>query len=227
MAKFVRFKYIPRPTLLPLPPATCQINNRALVGKGPSFKLTDRFINWVKVNNGEQEARYLLKDRSGWVNWNLTAESVTMAGNVAEVEYVSGNFAKLVTLHPNSPLPALGNILLSHKFTCVTSGGVMRLPADGIHAFFPFVILGEAYIRLDKVDVFESMPAPLWPGVQPDAMPGYAAIVLKGTVVRQSPGGNKIYVAPSDFEARVTSEVQGWAKIGDKRWCELSRIRRQ
>ncbi len=63
-------------------------------------------------------------------------------------------------------------------------------------------------------------------GGAPVDLAGYPAVVLKGTVVRQSPDGVKIYVTASDLLVRVISEVNGWAKIGDKRWVELARVRR-
>jgi len=204
------------------------IANRPRYEKGAAFRLTPEVIQWIYENNGEREARYLLKDRSGWVNANQIAESVDFGGNVREVDRIDGNFAKLVALRPGASmsLPAgRDNYLLVGKFTAVTPLGQPRLAGAGLHVYFPFIINGDAWVRLDWVDIFVNKPEPLWPGGAPADLAGYSAVVLKGTVVRQSPGGVKIFVTASDMAVRVISEVNGWAKIGDKRFVDLARVR--
>lgn len=224
---YARFKYKWRLTPLPVPPATVIIANRPRYEKGAAFHITAEVLDWIRRNNGEQEARYLLKDRSGWVNAYPMTESLTFGGNVAEVERIEGNFAKVVTLLPGAfmSLPAgKDNHLLVHKFTAVSPTNQPRLAGAGLHVYLPFIVNGDAWVSLDWVDIFTSQPEPLWPGGAPVDLAGYPAVVMKGTVVRQSPEGVKIFVTTGSLVVRVISEVNGWAKIGDKRWVELARV---
>lgn len=233
MTQYVRMKYRWRLTASGLvnPPATVVIRNSPnAINKGATYKLSNRWLEWIHKNNGYQEARYLLKEHSGWVNkWagdgTPIAEAVDLGGNVREVERIEGNFAKLVSLLPNDLTPEKDNYLLVGKFTSVTPTNEPRLAGPGLHVYYPFVINGEAWVSLDWVDLFSYKPEPLWPGGAPADLSGYAAVILKGTVVRQQPEGVKIYVVSSDTIVRVISEVNGWAKIGDKRWVTIASVR--
>ena len=165
---YCRFLYKWRQTVSGLvnPPATVIIANRPRYEKGAAYRLDAEALEWISRNNGEQEARYLLKDHSGWVNAYPNCESVTFGGNVAQVECIDGNFAKLVTLKPGDPIPGRDNHLkplLVHKFTAVAPDNSPRLAGDGLHVYFPFVINGDAWVSLDWVDLFPSQPEPMLP----------------------------------------------------------------
>jgi hypothetical protein len=70
---YVRFKYIWRVAGQVTPPATVVLNNRPFAGKGPSLKLSQKWIDYCWAINSERAAKYLLRAKSGWVN-GLTAE---------------------------------------------------------------------------------------------------------------------------------------------------------
>lgn len=232
---YARFKYKWRVTGQGLvsPPATVVIANRQRYEKGASYKLTARWIKWVKDNNNEQGIRNVLGKSKGWVNQYANdgtpiAESLSMGGNVAEIEYIEGNFAKLKTLRPDSPMPNVKNPLYSHRMTAVSFPSVPQPFANGVHAYFPFIINGDAWVSLDWIDVFTGQPEPLWPGGTPAELAGYAAVVNANTIVRQRPEvtSPKVGFLTRDLVTRVVSEVRGYAQIGDRMWVELSKVRK-
>ena len=109
MADYVRFKYVRRSIALGVYPATNPPNNRPRDGKGPALKLPQRWIDCVSTSNSPATAAYLLRAHSGWVNTvnadgEPFAESLTMGGNIAQIDRMEGEFIQVLTLKPDSPL---------------------------------------------------------------------------------------------------------------------------
>ncbi len=227
MTSYVRFKYVRRFLPLGVYPATCPLNNRPFRGKGPSYKLTPKWVQAIQDHNSARGATVMLGASTGWVNAPGFCESLTMGGNIAEVDKVQGRFVKVKNLTPDSDFPDPANKLLFHKFTCLAGNGQLRLPAEGVDAFFPFLFgSDQAWIGIEAVDFFENMPEPIWPGVEPLLIIGYEAIVRRKTAIRQAPAGRIIGRIDSDTRCTVFAEVHRWAKIGDNRWVDLARVRR-
>lgn len=227
--RYVRFKYPIRFINLTTYPATQPLNNIPANGKGQNFKLTDKWLEFIYSINSEQSARYLLKAKSGWVN-QLAAdgtpisESLTMGGNVAIIDGEEGNFYKLYSLHPDDPLPALGDNTIVHKFTC---WNIFRnrpaLPGIGLDVYYPFLTAKPVWVSKNQVEVFGSEPLPNWPGLEPHLI---QAVMLEGAIIYQRPGEVKIRgPIPTAEYVQVLSEYNGWTKIGDKRYVASKFIR--
>lgn len=226
---FGRFRYKPRPTRLPLPPATITINNIPRRGKGPSLRLVPELIRWISspAINTAKGVRNVLGKSRGWVNKVGVAESVGFAGNIFGIEYIEGDFARLMTLLPDdAALPTFRDPLFVHMLTAVSIFGRPRLFADGVQAWHPFIFSGPAWAWLGDIEVFSAMPQPLLPGGPPAELAGYPAEVRpRGTTVRQKPEGVKVYTLDAGEIVRVISERGQWAKIGERQWVELAEIR--
>lgn len=231
MNQYVRFKYIKRVLSIGTYAATVPVNNRPLLGKGDVYHLTQDWIAGLYEIQTARAAHYLLNPELGWVNHYdgrgmPMSECLTMGGNVAKVKEYSGGFYLLEAVVPTDPMPALADHLLMHKFTCLNIWGKIAPPADGtMEVFYPFIINGSAWIHESKVDVFDVQPDPIWPALLTAPAATYNAIMLKGAIVRQSPGGSKIRVVLADEKVTALSTVKGWVQIGDKRWVEERYIR--
>ena len=228
---YVRFKYPIRLLSINTYPATQPLNNVATPGKGEPFKLSDRWLEWIYAHNGEQEARYLLKEHSGWVNaWagdgTPISESLTMGGNIGKVLQAENGGYWIDTLQPSSDFPGVGDNLLIHKFTCWNFfHNHPALPGTGLHIYYPFLTARPVWVSGKQVEVFASEPAPYWPGMTPSTI-GFQAVMRAGAIVYQRPGEVKIRKVYVDELVWVSSEINGWAQIGDKRWVEETWIRR-
>ena len=224
MSTYVRFKYMWRWTGLKIVPATVVGADTPGGTKGEPTRLSQRWQAAVQLLNPEH-ANYILKNGSGWVNAMPNAEKVAFAGNVGMGLAHEDGCWLVDALRLDDPIPDPGDILQVHRFTCVDALGRPRQPGSGFDAWVYLLSNGPMWVKESTVDVFSAQPDPVWPGGAPPDLGGYAAVVLKGTVVRQSPAGVKIFVLAQDTVYRVISEVNGWAKIGDKRWVELGRVR--
>lgn len=234
---YVRFRYLKRYLSLGVYPATDIISNRPYmpVLKGPSYKLSQRWVNFVYATNTANIAKYLLREHSGWVNAVAEdgfpiAESVTMGGNVAEVLEKFGVFYRIKTLKPNSALPDPKDYTLVHKFTCLSSTGVIRLPGYGFDAYYPFITEGDAWVHESEVDYSELKPYPIWPLAgttpQPPVVVGYLAKTTALVIVYQRPGESKVGTLPAGTIVDVTGEFSGYSKVGDKRYIDSRFLKR-
>lgn len=229
---YARFKIWWRATAFPTPPATViGLDGPGQKTKGDPLTLSTHHENAVRARNTEKAGRYIFKARSGWMN-NFNAagrpvvEKIGFGGNVAKVlERVPGHLL-LDTLALSAPIPPAEDHLHWHRFTCVDLLGRVRQPGDGFDAWVLFVSDGPFWVQEKNVELFENEPQPIWPGGLPSDLAGYAAEVVRDAVLRQTPEGNKAGFAPAGTIVRVISEIRGWAKIGEKRWVELGRIRK-
>jgi hypothetical protein len=244
---YVRMRAVWRPTDsgLVLPPATVVVSNGrpnpnggadlppATRGrKGASLALPERWLKAIAMWNPTRKGlQQVIGSRRGWVNGSENAtrkisESVDFAGNISGVLRREGDWLELDALKVNSPIPDFSDRLHVHMLTAVTPFNQLRLFADGVVSWYPFLINGSAWVHINDVDFFTYRPEPSLPGGAPADLGGYPAFILRGTIIRQKPGGAKVTdPLASDLFVRVISEVNGWAKIGERRWVELDRVR--
>lgn len=228
MTTYVRFRYQLR-KMQTRYPATVPIANRPRDEKGASWHITADWVAWLGSVQSERANRYLLRPASGWVNavagdGTPISECLTMAGNVAQANDYTRGFYVLDALAPLSPFPDPADLLHFHRFTCTDPFLHVLPPADGtLVVGYPFIINGPAFIHESHVEVFDHVPEPVWPKTtipQP-----FDLVILRGTVVRQSPNGNKVFVCAADTYGRTENVVGRWIQIGSQRWVEESGVR--
>lgn len=236
---YARMKARWRLTTLPMPPATVVIANERADGsppiisrKGASLTLSGRWLDFIRrINPSAKAQQQVLGKARGWVNGSggsshIVSESVDFAGNVSGVLDRAGAFLWLDALGASDPAPDPSDGLHVHLLTAVTFNGQLRLFADGVRAWYPFLTNGEAWVHEDLVDFFTVRPEPIWPGGVPVDLGGYAAVTRASTAVFQRPEVTaKVGVLPAGYSVRVSSEVRGFAKIGERRWVPLTTLR--
>lgn len=230
MAKWVRFKYIWRPTASGLisPPATIVgYDTYRSVTKGRTHKLSQRHIDALAAKNTSHAMNYLLKAHSGWVNkigddGFPIIEKVAFAGNVARApEYMNGRYL-CYSLQPNAPYPS-DNLEMDgwilHRFTAVNPFNQPRQPGDGFDAYIFLESDGEFWVSERDVEVFDERPEPVYPGSSMPPAQRYTT-VRAGSVLYQRPGSTKILRLTKAEQYPVYGEIKGWTRIGNKLWTE-------
>lgn len=209
-------------------PATAPLSSTTGGPKGGTFKLTEPYLEWIRQNNSEKSADFVVADHTGWCNKYGISECLTMWGNVVQVKDKRGEWYLLDSLRPSDNPLLYSSPWYKHRFTVVTRKGYMRNPGAGLVCWFPFVINGPAWIHESGLEVSEAPLLPIYPG---EPLPGlYKVVVLKGSVVRTSPGGNQAE-SPTRREKDAIETVyrehnDEWLEIGPRRFVEKSQTRR-
>lgn len=223
MAKYVRFRYIPR--IKTLPATVVGYNRAGQTTKGAVHKLTHWEESVVRGMNTDHANNYIFKPASGWINsfnedgFPLT-ECVAFSGNIAKVlGYLGGRYL-LDAIRPGQPIPTDFDPLKIHRFTCVNWLGQPRPPGDGITAYVAFISEGEFWVPERNVEVFDYIPNPVWPASETPPPSSTVYITLKaGTVLYQRPDGPKVLKLTRDTTFPVLMETNYWVQVGLKLWA--------